>query len=59
MCGVFERKENDFWELKNLIYSQDTVLKNGQVHHWSFKNQDLYDLFLETLFWINLCSAKN
>ena len=23
------------------------------------KNQDLRDLSLETLFWINLCSAKN
>ena len=24
-----------------------------------FKNQDLLDLFLETLFLINLCPAKN
>ena len=24
-----------------------------------FKNQDLHDLFLETLGWINLCPAKN
>ena len=24
-----------------------------------YKNQDLHDLFLETLFWINLCLAKN
>ena len=23
------------------------------------KNQDLHDLFLETLFWINLCPEKN
>ena len=23
------------------------------------KNQDLHDLFLETLFWINLCLEKN
>ena len=22
-------------------------------------NQDLHDLFTETLFWINLCLAKN
>ena len=21
MCGTFERKENDFWELKNKIYT--------------------------------------
>ena len=37
MCGAFERKENDFWELKNLIYTHDTAIKNGQVHHWSLK----------------------
>ena len=24
-----------------------------------FKNQDLHDLFIETLFWINLCLEKN
>ena len=35
MCGAFERKENDFWELKNITY--DTSTKNGQVHHWSLK----------------------
>ena len=27
MYGPFERKENDFWELKNLIYTHDTALK--------------------------------
>ena len=27
MCGAFERKENDFWELKNIIYTQDTTFK--------------------------------
>ena len=38
MCGAFERKENDFWELKNIIYTHDTAIKkNGQVHHWSLK----------------------
>ena len=37
MCGSFERKENDFWELKNLIYSHDAAIKNGQVHHRSLK----------------------
>ena len=37
MCGAFERKENDFWELKNIIYAQDTAIKNVQVHHWSLK----------------------
>ena len=59
MCGAFERKENDFWELKNIIYTHDTAIKNGQVHHWSLKTQDLHDLFLETPFWINLCPGKN
>ena len=58
MCGAFERKDNDFWELKTLKYTHDTAIK------WSSsplkcKNQDLHDLFLETLFWINLCPAKN
>ena len=37
MCGAFERKENDFWELENLIYSHDAAIKNGQVHHWILK----------------------
>ena len=59
MCGATERKENDFWELKNSMYTHGTAIKNSQVHYWSFKNQDLHDLFLETLFWINLCPAKN
>ena len=39
MCGTFERKENDFWELKNIIYTYDTAIKNGQVHHWSLKTK--------------------
>ena len=29
MCGAFERKENDFWELKNIIYTHNTAIKNG------------------------------
>ena len=37
MCGAFERKENDFWELENLIYSHDTAIRNGQVYHWILK----------------------
>ena len=36
MCGAFEGQENDFWELKNILYTYDTI-KNGQVHHWSLK----------------------
>ena len=37
MCGAFERKENDFWELKEIIYTHDTAIKNDQVHHRSLK----------------------
>ena len=37
MCDAFERKENDFWELKNIIYTSDTSIKNVQVHYWSLK----------------------
>ena len=37
MCGAFERKGNYFWELKNIIYTHDAVIKNGQVHPWSSK----------------------
>ena len=37
MCGTTERKENDFWDLKNPIYTHGTATKNGQVHHWSLK----------------------
>ena len=33
MCGAFETKENDFQELKNIIYTHDTAIKNGQSHH--------------------------
>ena len=35
---VVHLKENDFWELKkNNIYTHDTTIKNGQVHHCSLK----------------------
>ena len=59
MCGAIEKKKYDFWKLIKIIYKHGTTIKNGQVHHWSLKNQDLHDLFRETLFWINLCPAKN
>ena len=29
MCGTSERKENDFWELKNSISTHGTAIKNG------------------------------
>ena len=27
MCGALERKENNFWELKKLIYTHDAAIK--------------------------------
>ena len=37
MCGAFERKENDFRELKKYnIYTWYSHY-NGQVYHWSLK----------------------
>ena len=29
MCGEIEWKENDFCELKNIIFTHDTAIKNG------------------------------
>ena len=55
MCSAFERKEVWFLSIKNIMCEHETAIKNDQIHHWSLKNQDLYDLFLETLFWINSC----
>ena len=37
MFGATERKENDFWELKDSIYTHGTAIKNGQVPHRSLK----------------------
>ena len=45
MCGAFERKENDFWELKNII-TQDTAFKNSQVHQWRLKIK-IYMIYFE------------
>ena len=59
MCGAFERKENDFCKLDNLTYSHDTAIRNSEAYPLNLKNQNFHDLFVETLFWINLCPAKN
>ena len=59
MCGAYEKQENDFWELKNIIFTHDTAIKKRSSSPLKFKNLGLHDLFLETLFWINLCPAKN
>ena len=51
---IFENREK-------IIYEHDTAIKNGQVHQWKlmkFKIQDLHDLFIETLLWINYVSKK-
>ena len=37
MGGTFERKENDFWELTDLIYTHYIAIENGKVHQWSLK----------------------
>ena len=58
MCVAFERKENDFWELNNWYIHMIQPLKMAKFTT-EVKNQDLHDLFVETLFWINLCPAKN
>ena len=55
------------WKKRNIISEN---LKKIYIYTWfshyqwssspmKIKNQDLHDLFLETLFWINLCPAKN
>ena len=36
----------------------DTVIKNSNTP-MKFENQDVHDLFIETITWINLCLAKN
>ena len=57
MCGASERKK--IQRIQNInMYTWYSHYK------WSgsplkFKIQDLHDLFLETLFWINLCLVKN
>ena len=56
MCGAYERKEMIPEKWKQKYTHMKLPLK--MVHHWSLKNQDLRNLFLETLFWINLCPAK-
>ena len=49
MCGATERKENDFWELNNLIYKHGTAIKNSQVHHWSLKIK-IYMIYFQKHF---------
>ena len=44
MCGSFERKEVDFWKLKQ-IYEHDTAIKSCQVHQWNLKIK-IYLIFL-------------
>ena len=38
LCVVqLKEKKYDFWKLKKLTYKHNTIIKNGQVHHWSLK----------------------
>ena len=32
-----KEKKNNFSELKKIIYTSDTAITKGQVHHWSLK----------------------
>ena len=39
MCGASEREKN-VWNLKKkkeIKYTHDTAITNGQVHHWRLK----------------------
>ena len=48
-----KEKKNNFWEIKtNNIYTWYSQYKQSRSLLKS-KNQDLHDLFLETLWWIN------
>ena len=38
MCGAFEREEKIISEnWKKIIYTHDTAITNGQVHHWNLE----------------------
>ena len=32
-----KEKKNNFWELKKIMYTHDTAITNGHVHHWGSK----------------------
>ena len=59
MCNAFEGKEICFLEIKNIIYELDTAIKKEWSTPMKFRNLDLHELFIKTLFWINLCPVKN
>ena len=44
MCGAFEKKRKWFLRIENLLYTFDTAIKNGQVHHWSL-NIKIYMIY--------------
>ena len=50
--GVWKKRNMTSKSLK-ILYKYDIAFRNVLVH------QDLHDLFIETLFWINLCPVKN
>ena len=56
---IWKKEKYEFWKLKKIIYTHDIAIENGKVYHWSLKIKIYMIYFLETLFWINLCPAKN
>ena len=59
MCGATDRKEKSFLRIEKFIMYTWYSHQNWSSSPMKFENQDLYDLSLETLFWINLGPAKN
>ena len=50
MCGTTERKEIWLLKIEKIIYKHDTTINSWSSTPLKFENQDLHDLFLETLF---------
>ena len=48
-CQIAKKKI--WWHHTSVLYKKNTKMK--------FQNQDLYDVFVETPFWINLYPMKN
>ena len=62
MCGVFEMtSENLKKQCLGLYVKWRCRWKwsSTPIIGLKCKNQDLHDLFIKTLAWINLCPAKN
>ena len=57
---IWKKKNSENWKKKKKK-THEHMKKPLQMVKFvlTFKNQDLHDLFLETLFWINLYPVKN